>query len=315
MNTGNAGTVLFNSSSNIYKFVVASGLILSAPYSIPNTQIFTDTLPCAPPLPTIPWCEGFTSTTFPPTGWTLTGPNTSYLFRATVSGFGLGVGSAQWDCWNGSSGNQADLGTMQFAPTVTNDSVSFDLAYCLYSASSPDSLVIYASTNNGTSYSLVIGYGPVELVTTNSCTSPFTPSASDWQRRGKPLPVGTNLLKFHAYSGFGDSWYLDSICVKHALVGIHTNSNNIPNVYSLSQNYPNPFNPSTKISFGLPKAGNVEIKIYDLLGREVTTLVNEFKTAGSYSVDFNASNLASGVYFYSIKSGNFTDTKKMVLMK
>ena len=89
----------------------------------------------------------------------------------------------------------------------------------------------------------------------------------------------------------------------------------IPKTYSLSQNYPNPFNPVTKINFAIPKDGFVSIKVYDILGREVITLVNEEKTAGYYSVDFNASNLASGVYFYRMESGTFSDVKRMLLIK
>ena len=90
---------------------------------------------------------------------------------------------------------------------------------------------------------------------------------------------------------------------------------NIPSVYSLSQNYPNPFNPSTKINFAIPKQGLVTLKIYDILGREVRTLVNEVKSAGSYTIDFNASEFSSGVYFYKLESNSFTDIKKMMLIK
>ncbi|MBE2219880.1 MAG: T9SS type A sorting domain-containing protein [Ignavibacteria bacterium] len=99
------------------------------------------------------------------------------------------------------------------------------------------------------------------------------------------------------------------------------NSSNIPTVYRLSQNYPNPFNPVTKINYDLPKDAKVNIVIYDILGREVKRLVNnELKTAGTYIIDFNASNYASGVYFYRIEAeepgGNkFVDSKKMVLIK
>ena len=89
----------------------------------------------------------------------------------------------------------------------------------------------------------------------------------------------------------------------------------IPNRYDLSQNYPNPFNPTTNIQFAIPKAGFVTMKVYNLLGQEVATLVNEQKNAGSYQVDFNAANLTSGVYFYSIKAGNYSVTKKMLLLK
>lgn len=87
------------------------------------------------------------------------------------------------------------------------------------------------------------------------------------------------------------------------------------NSYHLMQNYPNPFNPSTIISFNIPKSEFVTLKIYDILGQEVTTLVNEQLNAGKHSVEFNAGDLRSGVYFYRIQSGAFSDTKKLILIK
>lgn len=92
-------------------------------------------------------------------------------------------------------------------------------------------------------------------------------------------------------------------------------SNTIPIDYQLSQNYPNPFNPSTIISFGIKNSEMVSMKIYDVLGREVRTLVNEFKTAGNYRVQFDASNLPSGIYFCQINSGSFSKSIKMMLVK
>jgi hypothetical protein len=89
----------------------------------------------------------------------------------------------------------------------------------------------------------------------------------------------------------------------------------IPAKYELAQNYPNPFNPSTSISFALPKDGFVNLKIYDLLGREIKTLVNEFKKANIYNIDFNASNFSSGIYYYKINVGEYTDIKKMMYIK
>ena len=81
------------------------------------------------------------------------------------------------------------------------------------------------------------------------------------------------------------------------------------------QNYPNPFNPTTNIQFAIPHSGFVTLKVYDILVREVTTLVNEEKHSGTYTVNFDASNLSSGVYFYSIKAGNFNQTKKMIIVR
>ena len=96
-----------------------------------------------------------------------------------------------------------------------------------------------------------------------------------------------------------------------------TNIGNLetPASYSLSQNFPNPFNPVTKISFALPKSGLVTMKVYDILGKEVATLVNEVKNAGNYTVDFNGSSLSSGMYFYKIYVDGFSDVKKMMLLK
>jgi hypothetical protein len=85
--------------------------------------------------------------------------------------------------------------------------------------------------------------------------------------------------------------------------------------FSLEQNYPNPFNPSTNIQYTISSNQFVKLKVYDLLGREVATLVNEEKSAGSYKVEFDASHLSSGIYFYKLNSGSFTETKKMILLR
>jgi len=87
------------------------------------------------------------------------------------------------------------------------------------------------------------------------------------------------------------------------------------NSFELYQNYPNPFNPSTKIKYSLNESSNVSIKVYDVLGNELAVLVNDFKPAGAYEVNFNGENLSSGIYYYTITAGNFTSTKKMMLLK
>ena len=89
----------------------------------------------------------------------------------------------------------------------------------------------------------------------------------------------------------------------------------IPQRYSLLQNYPNPFNPSTVISFQLPASSNVSLRVYDVMGREVQTLVNERLNAGSYEATFDGSKLPSSVYFYRMKTGNYNKTKMMILIK
>jgi glucuronoarabinoxylan endo-1,4-beta-xylanase len=92
-------------------------------------------------------------------------------------------------------------------------------------------------------------------------------------------------------------------------------TNEIPTVYELNQNYPNPFNPSTVIKFSIPESGFVSLKVFNILGQEVANLLNESKEAGVYEVSFDASSLTTGMYIYRIQSGNFTATRKMVLIK
>ncbi len=94
-----------------------------------------------------------------------------------------------------------------------------------------------------------------------------------------------------------------------------TPSSGLPSVFELRQNYPNPFNPTTVISYQLPEVSNVTLKVYDILGREVATLVNQRQNAGSYSVRFDGNRLASGVYFYKLSAGNFVSIKKLVVLK
>ncbi len=125
------------------------------------------------------------------------------------------------------------------------------------------------------------------------------------------IPWGGDTL--FLFTNKGLSVY-DTIRVHGLTVDVNDNPE-MPIEYSLFQNYPNPFNPSTKITYSVASLSNVSLKVYDILGREVVTLVNEEKPAGRYEVNFNASSLASGVYFYQIKAGSFIQTKKLMLLK
>ncbi|MBN1638862.1 MAG: phosphodiester glycosidase family protein, partial [Ignavibacteriales bacterium] len=111
------------------------------------------------------------------------------------------------------------------------------------------------------------------------------------------------------------SIYLDDFKVHFIATDIQTEEELIPEKFELNQNYPNPFNPSTIISYSLPEKSIVKIRVFDTLGREVLSLVNEEKPAGVHQVEFKGSNLASGVYLYRIEAGNFFETKKMILLK
>jgi hypothetical protein len=112
------------------------------------------------------------------------------------------------------------------------------------------------------------------------------------------------------------TWY-DGVSFASVTGGTNViESKELPVTFYLNQNYPNPFNPTTRISYSVPRSSMIRLKIYDVLGREVQTLVDEYQAANNYSIEFNASRLASGVYFYQLKAGNnFAEIKKMILIR
>jgi hypothetical protein len=122
----------------------------------------------------------------------------------------------------------------------------------------------------------------------------------------------TYTYRVKAYKDSLESGYSNEASL---LVGVNDEKEEIPTEYSLNQNYPNPFNPTTTIKFALPKESLTKIIVYDLLGKEVQTLINKELKAGFHEVKFDAVNLTNGVYFYRIQAGNFIQTKKMILMK
>ena len=155
--------------------------------------------------------------------------------------------------------------------------------------------------------------------------------------------VGTNGAILYTTNG-GTNWNSQIGGTKEGLFSVHFNDNNtgwtvgdsgtilkttnggvsfveeqeideIATNYSLTNNYPNPFNPSTKIKYSVPKSSNVVIKVFDILGKEIETLVNEEKQTGTYEITWCAENLPSGIYFYRIQAGDFVETKKMILLK
>jgi hypothetical protein len=262
-------------------------------------------------------CEGFNSPVFPPIGWSVIFTGINYWSRYNVSGFGLGVGSARYDMWIAPPGTNQDLVTPVFAHPTQFSTLSFDFAYAPWPESQPyyqDSLIVQSSTNAGTSWTILANMGPIQLQTAPSGNNEFFPIPGQWGRITYTLPAGTNKIDLKAKSQFGNNLFLDSICVDF-LVGIKNHQTGIPKVYSLSQNYPNPFNPSTLIQYSIAKSGFVKLYVYDVLGSQVASLVNENKQAGSYSIRFEGENFTSGVYFYKIVSGDYTAVKKMVLLK
>jgi len=142
-------------------------------------------------------------------------------------------------------------------------------------------------------------------------------NGTTWEEISSGLDLEKPISSFHQdkigyiYAGsYGGGLYVS----RDPVSSVSDNKINVVDYY-LFQNYPNPFNPSTKISWQSPVSSHQTLKVYDILGNEVVTLVNEYRNAGRYEIDFNASKLASGVYFYRIQAGSFTETKKMVVIK
>lgn len=162
-------------------------------------------------------CEGFTGTTFPPSGWSLTYSGTLYWSRVTSSSYGIGTGSAKFDFWNAVSGTAQSLNTLAFYPTSAGDSLRFHNAYAPYPDGSTDSLEILTSTNSGSTYTTLIrlwgNNSGGTLNTRSALGSSYTPSSGEWATKKYALPVGTNQIRFRARSGYGNNLYLDSICV------------------------------------------------------------------------------------------------------
>ena len=141
---------------------------------------------------------------------------------------------------------------------------------------------------------------------------------NNWANFGQNLPGGRVLSLFVNDSSVFAGTELSGIwsAPLSAVTGVKQPiASALPRSFQLEQNYPNPFNPSTTISYQLSEVSIVKLNVYDILGRQVATLVNGRQNAGNYNVTFNASNLSTGVYFYKLQAGTYSDTKKLMLIK
>ena len=161
------------------------------------------------------------------------------------------------------------------------------------------------------SHHLVGGYDSLQVYSGISCD--FNSGYSAGERYGKYVVNDSDAVFWGDWSAhpWDANFHLKGTILTTDLNG----DNHLPAEYTLEQNYPNPFNPGTKISWQSPVSSHQTLKVYDLLGNEVATLVDEFKEAGSYEINFDASGLTSGVYFYKLQAGSFIEIKKMVLLK
>ncbi len=138
----------------------------------------------------------------------------------------------------------------------------------------------------------------------------------EWFRSGYKFPVFQIITQLEYIMGVGVSGYKEvRYTTTNVPIGIRNISEAVPSKYLLSQNYPNPFNPTTNIRYQITKSDFVSLKVFDIMGREISTLVNEKQNVGTYEATFDASNLSSGEYFYRLSAGDFSDTKKLMVIK
>ena len=228
---------------------------------------------------------------FPPTGWRICNPDKSLTFESSTGANGPSFGGSGAACLKFYSYGAMGAKDTLFSPVITglttSDTIRFDWAYAKYPGYN-DRLIVKVSVDGGLTYPFTIFDRDSSNLATATASGSFKPTSGQWQTFRRSL------------SG---------------IVGVNGQPGDFPQVPALFQNYPNPFNPTTVVSYQLPVVSHVRLVVYDLLGREASTLVDERQAPGVYKVSFDASGLASGVYLYRISAGQFVQTRKMIFVK
>ncbi len=231
---------------------------------------------------------------FPPLGWKIFNQDGYITFDKFTGANGItitGNNAVIMDFFDYNIIGQRDsMYSKTYAGLLSSDTVRFDYSYAQFNSTYIDSLIVKISSDGGLTFPVeIFRKGGLALATAPQTTLFFIPNNSNqWRSYNYPL---------------------------NGIVSVDNNFGEIPVRFELKQNYPNPFNPKTIISYQLPVTNFVKLKVYDILGKEIVTLVNEKQSPGSYSVTFDGSNLSSGIYFYQLTTEGYTDTKRMVLIK
>lgn len=250
------------------------------------------------------------------------------IYNSILTGYNIGIRFDGAGVMNASLGDTIQIRNNIFSgfstaigDTVSHGSVNFSAVPWLNTASFSNRTLTQPTDVNLTSpYAFYTASGSAALPGVNwyvpAGGSPALTGADFTYSNLAGLTTTTYVGAFGSTGNWTAGWSnfnpQNYIAVPNAISQI---SDLVPNTFKLNQNYPNPFNPVTTINFSIPVKGFVTLKIYDVTGRMITELVNQVMIAGEYKYDFNASNLNSGVYFYTLKGENFTETKKMMLVK
>ena len=261
------------------------------------------------------------------TNWTQTSLNDQFIHCFAIIGNNIFAGTH-----DGSVYLSTDNGA-NWTPTVVNSEGIISLAVIgnnIFAGTNGNG--VYLSTNNGTNwtqaglsgkgvYSFAVIGNNIFAGTSSNGVYLSTDNGMNWTPKNEGFTTFSVLYSLliannYIFTG-GPQYSVWRRPLSELIVGVNSEGSKIPSKYSLSQNYPNPFNPITKIKFDIAanSVGQTFLSVYDILGREIATLVNEQLQPGSYEVTFDGSNLPSGVYFYKLISGNFILTKKLVLLK
>ncbi|HMQ67669.1 MAG TPA: T9SS type A sorting domain-containing protein [Ignavibacteria bacterium] len=233
---------------------------------------------------------------FPPLGWKVLNQDGFITFQQYTGANGPSVGGSKSVIMRfydyNIQGQRDTMYSKSYRNLTIFDTLRFDWAYAQYNSlgTNIDSLTVNISTDGGLTF-------PIEAFRRGGFALSTAPITSSFF-----IPQDNTQWRTYEFSLNGT-------------VSVNNPGENIPSKYSLNQNYPNPFNPSTVISYDLPVSGNVRVTIYDMLGKEIKNLVNEFQSPGRYNVTFNAVGLSSGVYFYRLNTKGFTEIKRMILLK
>jgi hypothetical protein len=284
---------------------------------------------------TVIFSEGFNGATFPPAGWTMRNmdgnvapesdpSDTAWYQSANANTSGSPLAAYEGDYFAAAYYGTANASnviddwlitpnTGGSAPGGSTDSLVFWLASRLSdSGNFPDSLDIRVST---------AGANPADFTTRLAYV--LAPKAK-WTRYAYKLPIAANryiAFRYLVYDGGAAGSNSDKVdvddvrIIRYGATAVEGAPRALPTVLALQQNYPNPFNPVTEIQYGVPNAGFVSLRVFDQLGREVASLVNDRQDAGVHTVRFDGAGLTSGVYFYRLTAGSSVVTRAMVLSK
>ncbi len=242
--------------------------------------------------------------------------NSSFIFVG--SGGGVCLSSNNGSVWNAVNNGLTNLTVVALAANG-NNIFAGTLGGGVFFSSNNGTL--WTPINNGLTYrfigALAISGNNIFAGTDTGGVYFSSNNGQSWAAKNDGLVAGDYFKSFlivnnYIFASMDNSVYRR---ILSEITGIQSSNNNIPDKFSLSQNYPNPFNPSTIINYQIPKSSEVKLIIYDAIGKEIKTLVNGRQNAGTYKVEFDGSNLPSGVYFYKLLAGEYSVTKKMALIK